>query len=138
MFPDLRLRRLSFEYPGSAGAGPRHVSMVNEAEEDVFLEFSCFFYDPADVDSLISGSSAVSKTSLSIWKFSVHVLLKSGLENFELACAMSAIIQQFEHSLALTFFVIGMKTDPFQSCVATAEFSKFTGTLNVALSQHFI
>ena len=59
------------------------VSIVNEAEEDVFLEFSCFFYDPADVGSLISGSSAFSKSSLNIWKFSVHVLLKPSLDNFE-------------------------------------------------------
>ena len=51
-------------------------SVVNEAEVDVFLEFSCFFYDPADVGNLISGSSAFSKTSLNIWKFMVHVLLK--------------------------------------------------------------
>ena len=51
-------------------------SVVNEAEVDVFLEFSCFFYDPADVDNLISGSSAFSKSSLYIWKFSFHVLLK--------------------------------------------------------------
>ena len=51
-------------------------SIVNEAEVDVFLEFSCFFYDPADVDNLISGSSAFSKSSLYIWKFSFHVLLK--------------------------------------------------------------
>ena len=58
-------------------------SIVNEAEVDVFLEFSCFFYDPADVGDLISGSSAFSKTSLNIWKFTVHVLLKPGLENFE-------------------------------------------------------
>ena len=59
------------------------VSIVNEAEEYVFLEFSCFFYDPADVGSLISGSSAFSKSSLNIWKFSVHILLKPGLEKFE-------------------------------------------------------
>ena len=59
------------------------VSIVNEAEEDVFLEFSCFFYDPADVDSLISGSSAFSKSSLNIWKFSVHILMKPSLDNFE-------------------------------------------------------
>ena len=57
--------------------------MVNKAEIDVFLEFTCFFYDPTDVGSLISGSSAFSKSILNIWKFSVHVLLKSGLENFE-------------------------------------------------------
>ena len=57
--------------------------IVNKAEIDVFLELSCFFYDPADVGNLISGSSAFSKTSLNIWTFTVHVLLKPGLENFE-------------------------------------------------------
>ena len=57
--------------------------IVNKAEIDVFLELSCFFDDPADVGSLISGSSAFSKTSLNIWNFTVHVLLKPGLENFE-------------------------------------------------------
>ena len=56
---------------------------VNKAEIDVFLELSCFFHDPEDVGNLISGSSAFSKTSLNIWKFTVHVLLKPGLENFE-------------------------------------------------------
>ena len=58
-------------------------SVVNEAEVDVFLELPCFLYDPANVGSLISGSSAFSKTSLNIWKFTVHVLLKPDLENFE-------------------------------------------------------
>ena len=57
--------------------------IVNKAEVDVFLELSCFFNDPTDVDNLISGSSAFSKSSLNIWKFTVHVLLKPGLENFE-------------------------------------------------------
>ena len=57
-------------------------SLVNEAEVDVFLELSCFFDDPTDVGYLISGSSAFAKTSLNIWKFMVHVLLKPGLENF--------------------------------------------------------
>ena len=57
--------------------------IVNKAEIDVFLELSCFFNDPADVGSLISGSSAFSKTGLNIWKLMVHVLLKPGLENFE-------------------------------------------------------
>ena len=57
--------------------------IVNKAEVDVFLKLSCFFYDPADVGNLISGSSAFSKFSLNIWKFLVHVLLKPGLENFE-------------------------------------------------------
>ena len=57
--------------------------MVNKAEVDVFLELSCFFDDPTDVGNLISRSSTFSKSSLNIWKFTVHVLLKPGLENFE-------------------------------------------------------
>jgi len=56
---------------------------VNKAEVDVFLELSCFFHDPADIGYLISGSSAFSKTSLNIRKFTVHILLKPDLENFE-------------------------------------------------------
>ena len=57
--------------------------VVNEAEVDVFLEFPCFPYDPMDVGNLISGSSAFSKSSLNIWKISVHVLLKPSLKDFE-------------------------------------------------------
>ena len=57
--------------------------IVNKAEIDVFLELACFFHDPADVGNLISGSSAFSKTTLNLWKFTVHVLLKPSLENFE-------------------------------------------------------
>ena len=57
--------------------------IVNKAEVDVFLELSCFFDDPTDVGNLISGFSAFSKSSLNIWKFTVHVLLKPGLDNFE-------------------------------------------------------
>ena len=56
--------------------------IVNKAEIDVFLELSCFFDDPADVGNVISGSSALSKSSLNIWKFTVHVLLKPSFENF--------------------------------------------------------
>ena len=69
--------------------------VVNKAEVDVFLEFSCFFYDPADVGSLISGSSAFTKSSLYISKFSVHILLKPSLEDFGhflLTCEVSAIV----------------------------------------------
>ena len=91
--------------------------IVNEAE--VFLEFSCFFYDPVYVGNLISGSSAFSKSSLNIWKFLVHVLLKPSWKILSitlLVCEMSAIVQNSEHSLALPFFGIGMKTDLFQSC----------------------
>ena len=58
-------------------------SVVNDAEVDILLEFSCIFYDPTDVGNLISGSSAFSKSNLYLWKFSVHVLLKPHLENFE-------------------------------------------------------
>ena len=57
--------------------------ILNKAEVDVFLELSCFFCDPAEVGNLISGSSAFSKTSLNIWKFTVHVLLKPGLKKYE-------------------------------------------------------
>ena len=59
------------------------LAIVNKAEIDVFLELSCFFDDPADFGNLISSSSAFSKTRLDIWKFTVHLFLKPGLENFE-------------------------------------------------------
>ena len=69
--------------------------VISKAEVDVFLEFSCFFCDPTDAGNLMSGSSAFSKSSLNIWNFMIHVLLKPGLENLEhlLACEMSAIVQ---------------------------------------------
>ena len=70
--------------------------IVNKAEMDVFLELSCLFNDLTDVGNLISGSSAFSKSSLNIWEFSVQLLLKPGLENFEhyfLVYVMSAIVQ---------------------------------------------
>ena len=67
--------------------------IFNKAEVDVFLELSCFFDDPVDVGSLVSGSSAFSKSSLNIWKFTVHVLLKPGLENFERYLSMEFLIQ---------------------------------------------
>ena len=70
--------------------------IVNKAEVDVFLELSCFFDDPADVGNLISRSSAFSKSTLNIWKFTVHILLKPGLGNFDItliACEMSAVVR---------------------------------------------
>ena len=93
--------------------------IVNKAEIDVFLELSCFSYDPTDVGNLISGSSVFSKSSLNIWKFTVHILLKSSLENFEHYFASMwdecncVVVWTF---LPLPFFGIGMKTDLFQSC----------------------
>ena len=93
--------------------------IVNKAEIDVFLELSCFFNDPADVGNLISGSSVFSKSTLNVWKFTVHVLLKPGLENFEhyfVSVWDECNCAYFEHSLALPSFGIGMKTDLFQSC----------------------
>ena len=82
--------------------------IVNKTEAGVFLEQSCFFNDPADVRHLISDSSAFLKSSLNIWKLTVHVLLI--LSMTLLVREMSALVQYFEHSLVLPFFGIGMKT----------------------------
>ena len=83
------------------------VGTVNKAEIDVFMKFSFFFNDPVGVSNLISESSAFSKTSLNIRNFMEVTLL---------ANEMSAIVWWFAHSLALSFFEIGVKTDLFQSC----------------------
>ena len=112
--------------------------IVNKSEIDVFLELSCFFDDPADVGNLISGSSAFPKTSLNIWKFTIHVLLKPGLENCEHNCtSMFDECGSLSILFSLPFFEIGMKPD-FSSPVATAEFSIFAGILSAALSQHHL
>ena len=98
--------------------------IVNKAEIDVFLELSCFFNDLADVDNLISGSSAFSKTSLNIWNFMVYVLLKPGLENFEhyfTSMWDECICVVVWDYLPLPIFGIGMKLT-FSSPVATAVF----------------
>ena len=83
--------------------------IVNEAEVDAFLEFSCLFYDPADVVNLISGSSAFSNSSLNIWKFSVRLLLKPGLENFEHYFAN--VWDECNCAVVLTFFGIAFLWD---------------------------
>ena len=83
--------------------------IVNKAEIDVFLEFPCFFFDPENVSYLISDSSAFSKSSLYIWKFSVHVLLKPGLENFETLFA--SMWNKCNGELAWTFFGIAFLWD---------------------------
>ena len=93
-------------------------SMVNEAEVDILLKLTCFLYDPMNAGSLISGSSASLKPSLYIWKVLVHILLKTGLRILSiilLAREMNSTAWKSEHSLALPFFGIVMKTDLFQS-----------------------
>ena len=83
--------------------------IINESEVDVFLEFSCSFDDPMDVGSLISGSSAFSKSSLNIWKFSVHILLKSSLENYEHYFA--SVWDECNCAVVWTFFGIAFPWD---------------------------
>ena len=110
--------------------------VVNKAEVEVFLELSCFLND----GNLISGSSAFSKTSLNIWNFSVHIVLKPAwriLSITLLGFEMSAIMQEFEHSLALLFFRIGMKTGLFPSCGHCWVF-QIAGILSAALSQYHL
>ena len=96
----------------------RGFGIVSKAEIDTFLEFCCFFYDPLDVGNLISASSAFSKSSLNIWKFSVHELLKPSLKKFEhyFASKWNKCTLAVWTFLALPFFGAGMKTDLFQCC----------------------
>ena len=83
--------------------------VINKAEVDVFLEFSCFFDDPTDAGNLISGSSSFSKSSLNIWKFMVHILLKPGLENFE--HYLVSIWDECNCMVVWTFFGIALLWD---------------------------
>ena len=112
-------------------------NVVNKAEVDVFLEFSCFFYDPVDVGNLISGSSVFSKSSLYIWKFSVYILLKRSLKDFE--HYLVSMWNELNCKTVWTFFNIAFLWDwvrwklTFSSPVATAEFSKFADILCAAL-----
>ena len=116
--------------------------IVNKAEVNVFLELSCFFYDQTDIGNLTSGSSAVSKFSiLNIWKFTVHVLLKPGLENFDHYFA--SVLDERNCVVVWTFFGIAYSLGlewklTFSSTITTAEFFKFAGILSVALSQHHL
>ena len=113
--------------------------LVNKAEIDVFLELSCFFHDPVDAGNLISSSSAFSKTSLNIWKFKVHVLLKPGLENFEYY--FTSMWDECNYAVVWAFFGIAFLwhwNENFSSPVAPAEFSKFAGILSAALSKHHL
>ena len=110
--------------------------LVNKAEIDVFLELSCFFDDPADVRNLISGSSAFPKTSLNIWKFLVHILLKTRLENFE--HYLDSIWNEHNCMVVCTVFGIALLCDwnenwPFPVLWPLLKFSKFADILSAAL-----
>ena len=108
---------LFMNFPVCCDPHSQRLSVVNEAV-DVFVKFSCFFYESIDVGNLISGSSAFSKSSLNIWKLSVMYYWSLAwriLSITLLVCEMSAIVWYFEHCLTLPFFGIGVKTDLFQS-----------------------
>ena len=114
--------------------------VVNKAEADVFLELSCFFNDSADVGNLISSSSAFYKPSLNIWKFTVHILLKPGLENFE--HYFTSMWNECKCSVVWTFFGIAFLWDwnenyPFPILWPLPSF-QFVGLLNATLSQHHL
>ena len=110
-------------------------SIVNEAEVDVSLEFSCFFYEPKDVGNLISGFFTFSNFSLTLWKFSVYILLKPCLENFEHFFA--SVWNECNCVAVWTFFSFNFLWDlnknNFSCPRATAEFSKISGILSEAL-----
>ena len=110
--------------------------VVNKAEVVVFLELSCFFYDAADVGNLISGSSAFSKTSLNIWKFTVHVL-----ENFEHYFA--SVWDECNCAVVWAFFGIAFLRDwnengPFPVLWSLLSFPNFADILSATLSQHHL
>ena len=114
--------------------------IVNKSEIDVFLELSCFFDDPADVGSLISGSSVFSISSLNIWNLMAYVLLKSSLENFEHYFASVRWVHLCS-SLDILWHCLSLGLEwklTVSSPVATAEFSRFAGILSAALSQHHL
>ena len=117
-------------------------SIVNEAEVDVLLEFSCFFYDPTDVGYSISGFSTFSKSSLYIWKFLVHILLKSSLGILSTALLAKHVkwVQLCSNLNILwhsPWLLLGW-TLIFSRHVTNAEFSKFAVILHAAFSQHHL
>ena len=113
--------------------------IINKAEIDV-LRNSCFFDDPADVGNLISGSSTFSKSSSNIWKFTVHVLVKPGLENFE--HYFTSMWNECNHAVVWAFFGIAFLRDwnenwPFSVLWPLLSY-KFAGILSAVLSQHHL
>ena len=114
--------------------------IVNKAGVNIFLELFCSFDDQVDVGNLISGSSAFSNSSLNIWKFMVHVLLKPGLENFEHYFA-SQRWRQLCGSLSILWHCLSLGLEwklTFSSPVATVELSRLAGILRAALLQHHL
>ena len=129
------------QWPGAFSSGAKAEGALWAWWAAVFalLWFGCFFDDSVDVGNLISGSSAFSKSSLNILKFMVHALLKPGLENLELYFA--SVWDECNCVVVWAFFSIAFLWDWNESCpfpVATAEFSKFSGILSAALSQHHL
>ena len=114
--------------------------IVNKAEVDVFMECSYFFNDPTDIGTLVFGSFAFSKSSLNIWNFVVHILLKTVLENFE--CYFTCVWDEYNCVVVWAFFGVAFlwgweKTDLLQSCGHCWVFW-ITGILSAALSQHHL
>ena len=115
--------------------------VVNEAEVDVFLEFSCFFHDPMDVGNSISGSSAFSKSSLNISKFSVHVLFKPSLKDFE--HYLASLQNECNCAVVWTFFGIALVWDldenwPFPVLWPLLSFPYLLTKMNSGLSCYFL
>ena len=115
--------------------------IVNKAEVDVFLELSCFFNNPMDVGNLISGSSAFSKSSLNIWNFTDHLLLKPGLENFEHYFA--SVWDECNCAIVWAFFGTVFLWDwngnwPFSILWSLLSFPNLLATLSAALSKHHL
>ena len=111
-------------------------SIVNEVEVYVFLELSCFFYDPIHFGNLICGSSALSKSSLYIWKLSLHILLKLNLKDFLALLASMGNECHLYSSLNILWHCFSLRLElkrTFSSPGATAGFSKFAGILSAAL-----
>ena len=112
----------------------KDIGLVNNAEVNFFLDFSCFFDDPMDVGNLISGSSAFSKSSLNIWKFTVHVLLQPGLENFE--HYFGSVWDERNCAVVWTFFGIAFPWDwnenwPFPVLWALLSLPNFLACIEV-------
>ena len=128
-------RQVRWSYYGRVTHIVKGFVIVNQTEVDVFLEFSCFFCDPMDVGTLISGSSAFSKYSLNIRKFLVHKLLKPVLGNFKHYFA--SMRDECNCAVVWTFFDIALLWD-WNENVATAEFSKLAGILSAALPKHHL